>query len=199
MPVQPVASLGQCALAIRRAGLHRACANIYQTSDSLARLCNASVEFRERIDDVCHDFLQGVERLTWNELQRGKDQQRNVIVVAHREAFYGELYKRTGEALPYKPPYCVIGEFLVAKQEPAAAGKGGNSGGTSSGETKTMDGDGGRSTPPPKNKVDHLAWHLVEFDVGYSADFPTEFTGSRFPKVNRTLNVLGKAAQLKSR
>ena len=55
VPVRPVASLGQCALAIRRAGLKRAIDNIYQPSESLSRICNGAVEFQDRVDDVNHD------------------------------------------------------------------------------------------------------------------------------------------------
>ena len=114
VPIRPIASLGQCALAIQRAGLPLAVSSIYQSSEALSRICNNNIGFLDRIDDINHNFLQGVEHLVFEELQRNKEEKRDVIIVAHREAFYGQLFQRTGEKLPYKPPYCCIGEFVVS-------------------------------------------------------------------------------------
>ena len=177
VPVRPVASLGQCALAIRRAGLERAIDNIYQPSESLSRICNGAVEFQDRVDDVNHDFVQGVEHLVLNELHVDGSQKmeendgaggggpRDVIIVAHREAFYGNLFKLTNRKLPYKPPYCAIGEFMVVEK----SGGGGGGGG--------------------------LEWHLIEFDVGYTVPQLEKSAAKKYARtIDRSFDSVGIAA-----
>ena len=182
VPVRPVASLGQCALAIRRAGLQRAIDNIYQPSESLSRICNGAVEFQDRIDDVNHDFVQGVEHLVLHEMHMDGSETmeendgagrgaRDVIIVAHREAFYGELYARTKRKLPYKPPYCAIGEFMVV--EKSGGGGGGGSGGGGVG----------------------LEWHLIEFDVGYTVPTVEKIAAKKYARtIDRSFDSVGIAA-----
>ena len=211
VPVQPVASLGQCALAISRAGLETAISSIYQQSTALTRVCATCEEeavFLERVDDVENAFLQGVENLVLQELRKREEEEeeeeekkeekegeeeesrRDIIIVAHREAFYGALFKRTGRKLPYKPPYCCIGEFEVVKREKEREEK-------EERENEMQGGKGGKGAVDNHSSL--LQWRLVEYDVGYEVTKlkPSPKNGSKFPRAERCLNDVGTAAQTK--
>jgi broad specificity phosphatase PhoE len=215
-PVQPVASLGQCALAIRRAGLIKAVSSVYQPSDALERICDGEAVFVERIDDIELNFLQGVEFLCREELMRVVGKRREIIIVAHREAFYGDLFKRTGEVLPYKPPYCCIGEFIVSLLQPVIEEEDEDEDeekeekDTSFTPTPTSaKGGKGDAKKPKLTKAERrvlqekqggaLRWDLVTFDVGYTTKTvkPPPSTGptSGYPRAsNRSFDGVGQAA-----
>ena len=216
VPIRPIASLGQCALAIQRAGLPLAVSSIYQSSEALSRICNNNIGFLDRIDDINHNFLQGVEHLVFEELQRNKEEKRDVIIVAHREAFYGQLFQRTGEKLPYKPPYCCIGEFVVSSVDQDTST---NSiaqmndeqlshhldNQTKSSNNRTLTTARQKKLASNKHSEQHignkdLLWQLVEFDVGYTVQnlkpAPTTGPTSGYPRAKtRTFNQVGLAAQ----
>eukprot|EP00946_MAST-07B_sp_MAST-7B-sp1_P003950 g3950.t1 len=137
MAVHPISGLGSCALAIKNRGLPYAIENIFQSSPSISSVCDGRVRMSVRDDRIDANFITCMDRLARNAMGKGTltgnssgtdpdmgasaDSRsdlltptrlnNDIICVTHREAFYGNFFKQTRARLPYKPPYCCIGEF----------------------------------------------------------------------------------------
>jgi hypothetical protein len=123
--VHPVSGLGSCALAIQNRGLPESIKRVYQPTRAISAVCGGRLRIAARDDALDATFVASMDRIARGALEKSVASGagakavssssslpiRDIVCVTHREAFYGPFFQRTGGILPYKPPYCCIGEF----------------------------------------------------------------------------------------